>query len=230
MVLAAGRGERMRPLSDHTPKPLLEVAGLPLIVWQIQALQRAGFERLVINHAWLGEQLTAALGDGRALGVQITWSPEPQALGTAGGICKALPLLASDTFVVVSADIHTDFDYTQLHPAARRLAHADLTAGEDAHLVLVDDQRVKQDFDLQGERVCPSANPPLTYGNIGVFRSRLFDGQTTGVTADLGERLRAAVAAGQVSGQRHTGHWDNVGTPTDLARVNAGHKTPSKLS
>ena len=228
MLLAAGRGERMRPLSDVTPKPLLQVGGRPLIVWQILALRRAGFRRLVINHAWLGAQLPATLGDGRAFDVQIAWSAEATALGTAGGICQALPLLDSAVFEVVSADIHTDFDYTRLHHPAAQLAEADTPL--DAHLVLVDDRRVKQDFDLAGDRVCCAAAPQLTYGNIGVLHRRLLQGLQAGIPADLGDRLRTAASAGRVSGQRHTGQWHNVGTPADLARVNAGHETPSKLS
>jgi MurNAc alpha-1-phosphate uridylyltransferase len=216
MLLAAGRGERMRPLSDHCPKPLLAVAGRPLIVWQIEALARAGMRRLVINHAWLGDQLVAALGDGRTLGVQIRWSPEVRALGTAGGIAQALTLLEGPCFAVVSADIHTDFDYAALPALGARLApHDDL-----AHLVLVDDHRVRQDFDLHDGRVCCTASPSLTYGNIGVFQRALFDGLMPGLAADLGQRLRVAVAEGRVSGQVHRGRWDNVGCPADLRRVN----------
>jgi len=216
MLLAAGRGERMRPLSDLTPKPLLKVHEQPLIVWQIQALARAGFKRIVINHAWLGRQLEESLGDGARFGVEIVWSPETIALGTAGGIVNALSQLHGDIFLVASADIYTDFDYNTLLP------FADLQQGKDlAHLVLVDDHRVRQDFDLKQSRVVSSETPSLTYGNIGLFHRRLFDGLIAGEESDLGVRLRQAVKADQLSGQQHLGRWDNVGTPNDLDRVNA---------
>lgn len=216
MLLAAGRGERMRPLSDLTPKPLLKVHDKPLIVWQIQALARAGFKRIVINHAWLGHQLEQSLGDGARFGVEIVWSPETVALGTAGGIVKALSQLHGDIFLVASADIYTDFDYSTLLP------FADLQQGKDlAHLVLVNDQRVRQDFDLKQSRVVSSETPSLTYGNMGLFHRRLFDGLIADEASDLGVRLREAVKADQLSGQQHLGRWDNVGTPTDLDRVNA---------
>ena len=223
MLLAAGRGERMRPLSDRHPKPLLPVGGKPLIVWQIEALVRAGFRRIVINHAWLGQQLPAALGSGERFGVELVWSPEGEALGTAGGVVQALGLLRGAVFAVASADIHTDFDYGGLEvPAAGLSADGDL-----AHLVLVDDQRVRQDFDLIGDRVRPGRNPRHTYGNIGAFRRELFAGLRPGQPADLGSLLRAAVARDQVTGQRYSGRWDNVGTPQDLARVNACAQPPS---
>ena len=223
MLLAAGRGERMRPLSDRVPKPLLEVRGKALIAWQIEALARAGFRRLVINHAWLGAQLTERLGDGSAFGVELRWSAEAEALGTAGGVVQALPLLEGACFAVLSADIHTDFDYARLHGAAAALEDSD----DLAHLVLVDDRRVQQDFDLLHGRVRASAAPALTYGNIGVYRRSLFDGLRAGAPADLGSRLREAVAADRVSGERHDGRWDNVGSPADLARVNDRRQIPS---
>ncbi|MDE3009900.1 MAG: nucleotidyltransferase family protein [Pseudomonadota bacterium] len=222
MLLAAGRGERMRPLSDSTPKPLLEIAGKAMIVRQIEALAQAGVRRLVINHAWLGAQIEAALGDGRRHGVNILWSREGSALGTAGGVVQALALLQGERLLVASADIHTDYDYA-------RLAGSALPQRDDlAHLVLVDDRRVQQDFDLHDGRVRAGSAPALTYGNIGVFRRALFDGLTPGASADLGRLLRAAVAAGRVSGERHQGIWDNVGTPQDLERVNACAGMPSK--
>jgi MurNAc alpha-1-phosphate uridylyltransferase len=215
MLLAAGRGERMRPLSDTTPKPLLKVQEHSLIEWQILALASAGFKRIVINHAWLGNQIEKALGDGNSYGVEIVWSPEEVALGTAGGIVKALTKLRGDTFLVASADIFTDFDYGLLS-----VSHALINNRNLAHLILVDDHRVSQDFDLENNRVVQSEKPSLTYGNIGVYRRSFFDGLIPGQPADLGNLLRKAVQANQVSGLQHLGKWDNVGTPTDLARVN----------
>lgn len=213
MLLAAGRGERMRPLSDTIPKPLLMVGAHRLIEWQIMALANAGFTRIVINHAWLGHQIEETLEKGSAFGVEIVWSPEIHALGTAGGIVKALPLLRGEVFLIASADIFTDFDYACLQPFSDLKHHL-------AHLVLVDDHRVKQDFDLFNHQVMASEKPQLTYGNIGLFRRSLFKGLVSGQEADLGYLLRHAVQANQVSGQQHFGKWDNVGTPADLARVN----------
>lgn len=221
MLLAAGRGERMRPLTDTVPKPLLQVHGETLAGWQLRGLAAAGFRQVVANHAWLGDQLVAHLGDGSRHGVQLSWSAEVSALGTAGGVVQALTLLASPLFVVVSGDILTDFDYRRLWPAVERLAAA-RADGDCAHLVLVDDHRMKQDFSLAPDgRVIATDQPSLTYGNIGVFRRSLFDGLHPGEPADLGERLRAAVAAGRVTGEFHAGVWNNVGTPADLARLNA---------
>jgi MurNAc alpha-1-phosphate uridylyltransferase len=215
MLLAAGRGERMRPLSDTTPKPLLKVGKYSLIEWQIMALASAGFRRIVINHAWLGHQIETALGDGAAYGVEIIWSPEDVALGTAGGIVNALNKLEDHTFLVASADIFSDFDYGWL-PQMADLNETNCSA----HLVLVNDHRVKQDFDLKDGYVVSSENPSLTYGNIGLFQRSFFDGLVAGQEADLGNLLRQAVGNNQVSGQQHTGKWDNVGTPLDLERVN----------
>jgi MurNAc alpha-1-phosphate uridylyltransferase len=215
MLLAAGRGERMRPLSDKTPKPLLKVREHSLIEWQILALSKAGYKRVVINHAWLGNQIEKALGNGNNFGVEIIWSPEDVALGTAGGIVQALSKLRGDAFLVASADIYTDFDYGSLSLSNVLLNNQNL-----AHLILVDDHRVSQDFDLSNNRVIQSEKPSLTYGNIGVYRRSFFDGLIPGQSADLGNLLRKAVQADQVSGLQHLGKWDNVGTPTDLARVN----------
>ncbi len=205
----------MRPLSDTTPKPLLKVGKHSLIEWQIMALASAGFRRIVINHAWLGYQIETALGDGAAYGVEIIWSPEDVALGTAGGIVNALNKLEGHTFLVASADIFSDFDYRWL-PRITDLNATDCSA----HLVLVNDHRVKQDFDLKDGRVVCSENPSLTYGNIGLFQRSFFDGLVAGQEADLGNILRQAVGNNQVSGQQHIGKWDNVGTPLDLERVN----------
>jgi MurNAc alpha-1-phosphate uridylyltransferase len=179
-------------------------------------LKAAGISHIVINHAWLGSTLESALGSGDSWGVSIDYSPEDTALGTAGGIVKALPKLKGDAFIVVSGDIYTAFDYRPF------LARRGLLPNRDAHLVLVDDHRVHQDFDLATDgQVIENAQPSLTYGNIGLFRRTLFDGLTPGLNHDLGHLIRQAIRQERVTGERFTGRWDNVGTPADLARVNA---------
>ena len=212
MLLAAGRGERMRPLTDRTPKPLLRVGGQTLIGHHIEALARAGFRELVINHAHLGAQLVAALGDGSEYGVHIDYSPEPPgALETGGGIFNALPLLGSEPFAVINADIWTDFDFTALPRQPEGLAH----------LVLVDNPAHHQggDFALRNGRVSAERAPRLTFSGIGVYRTTLFDG-CPGGAFPLAPLLRSAMAAGQVSGERYAGAWFDIGTPERLAEVN----------
>ncbi|MGI4812943.1 MAG: N-acetylmuramate alpha-1-phosphate uridylyltransferase MurU [Janthinobacterium lividum] len=231
MIFAAGRGERMRPLTDTQPKPLLEVGGKPLIVWQIEALARAGFTRQIINHAWLGEQFEKYLGDGTRYGVTLQYSAEGQALETAGGIVQALPLIAPDGvdtwFAAVSADIHTDYDYRQLMPRI----HA-LRAGASAlamHLVLVPNPAFhpRGDFDLVHDRVhatdsaLAEAAERLTFGNIGLYHTRLFRGIVPGTRLPLGPLIQQAARAGQVSGERYDGGWDNVGTPAQLRALDS---------
>lgn|SRR5690606_5791572 len=215
MILAAGKGERMRPLTLHTPKPLLPVAGKPLIQWHIEALQRAGLNQLVINHAWLGEQLVAAFGEGAALGVRIDWSPETEPLETAGGIRRALPLLGAEPFVLVNGDIWTDFDFARLR----------LPAGKLAHLVLVDNPPFKDqgDFSLcEGAVGNPAAaaarHHALTYSGIAVLAPRLFDGLAEG-PQPLAPLLRAAAERGLVSGEYFNGSWIDVGTPERLQQA-----------
>jgi MurNAc alpha-1-phosphate uridylyltransferase len=216
MLLAAGRGERMRPLTDSTPKPLLEVGGRPLIVHAIERLRAAGMRELVINHAWLGERLHAALGDGGALGVQIAWSPEPTgALETGGGIRRALPLLGPAPFIVCNADIWCDFDFARLPREPAGLAH----------LVLVDNPvwHAGGDFVLAGTRVhdrdstpvCDADGARLTFSGIGVYRVELFDGPHPERFA-LAPLLRTAMVRAQVSGEHHDGIWCDVGTPQRL--------------
>ncbi|WP_420826820.1 N-acetylmuramate alpha-1-phosphate uridylyltransferase MurU [Chromatium okenii] len=211
MILAAGRGERMRPLTDHTPKPLLPVAGKPLIVHHIERLAAAGFRQLVINHAHLGAQIVAALGDGTAFGVQIRYSAEARALETGGGIVQALPLLGTAPFVVVNGDIWTDYDVKQL-----ALAEDDL-----AQLVLVDNppQHPAGDFRLEEGRVWADGAPRLTFSGIGLYRPALFAGCTAGASLPLAPLLRTAMAAGRVSGQWHRGRWFDIGTPERLAEL-----------
>lgn len=210
MILAAGRGERMRPLTDRIPKPLLEAGGRPLIAHHLAALARAGIREVVVNHAHLGTQIERALGDGAAWGLRIRYSPEEVALETGGGIHRALPLLGPDPFVVVNGDVWTDFDPARLH-----LADADL-----AHLVLVDNppHHPAGDFVLDGDRVRAEGGPRLTFSGIGVYRPTLFAGCVPG-RFPLAPLLRTAMAAGRVSGERHAGRWVDVGTPERLAAL-----------
>ncbi len=212
MILAAGRGERMRPLSDRTPKPLLPVAGTPLVVWHIERLARAGIHEIVINHAHLGEQIEALLDDGSAWGVAIRYSPEPAgALETAGGIANALPLLGEAPFLVVNGDIWCDIDLAALPTlAAHDLAHLVLVANPPHH--------PQGDFGLAAGRVC-GAPPRLTFAGIGLYRPELFAGLERGKPAKLAPLLQAAIAADRVSGQIHHGRWADVGTPERLAAL-----------
>jgi MurNAc alpha-1-phosphate uridylyltransferase len=221
MILAAGRGERMRPLSDACPKPLLEAGGKPLIVWQIEALARAGFRDIVVNAAHRADRLVGALGDGAALGVSLRWSLEPEAYETAGGIVTALPLLAPGPFLVVSADIHTDFDYASLLPRARAMARD--SALPRAHLVMVpaSPRHPSGDFFLADGMLRAEGGEKLVYGNIALHDTALF--------AELPPRTRIKflplwlrwISRGWVSGERYDGAWVNVGTPEDLAQLDA---------
>ncbi|MHB8355006.1 MAG: nucleotidyltransferase family protein, partial [Burkholderiales bacterium] len=166
MILAAGRGERMRPLTDIVPKPLQTVYGKPLILWQVERLAAAGFTDLIVNHAWLGQQLEAALGDGSRWGVQVRWSREGTALGTAGGVATALTQLTAPAFLLVSADIYTTYDYAQLRAPLAALIN-EPQGRTEAYLVLVKDACYPKDFSLQGGRVALAAQDAGTYGNIG---------------------------------------------------------------
>lgn len=217
MILAAGRGERMRPLTDTTPKPLLAAGGKPLIVWHVERLVRAGLRDIVINHAWLGERIEAVLGDGEAHGARIRYSPEREALNTAGGIARALPLLGEDPFAVVNGDVFTDFDFAALGATA---------VGRDgvlAHLVLVDnpEHHPGGDFVLAGAQVHDGAGGRLTFAGIGVYAPALFATIAAGTRAPLAPLLRAAMREGQVTGCHHRGVWTDVGTPERLAQLDA---------
>lgn len=212
MILAAGRGERMRPLTDHTPKPLLPVAGQPLIAWHLQALRRAGLRDIVVNTGHLGEQLPARLGDGRAWGVRIRYSPEPpEALETGGGIFQALPLLSNGPFLVINGDVWTDYPLARLPDAPAGLAH----------LVLVDNppHHAEGDFALTAAgRVLEAGTPRLTFSGVSVLRPELFAGCAPG-RFPLGPLLRRAMAADQVSGEHYRGDWRDIGTPRRLAAL-----------
>ncbi len=221
MILAAGRGERMRPLSDAVPKPLLAVGGKPLIVWQIEALARAGFRNLVINAAHLAPQLMAALADGAAFGVRIAWSLEPEPLETAGGIATAMPWLPEGPVLVVSGDIWTRFDYASL--AARVDAMARAAAPPRVHLVMVPNPpfHPSGDFALEGSQIRRTGPTMLTFGNIGVYDTALLRELPRGVRLKLLPLYHDWIARGLVSGERYDGPWANVGTPADLAALDA---------
>lgn len=226
MILAAGRGERMRPLTDAKPKPLLEAGGAPLIVHQIRSLARAGFREIAINVSHLASQLIDVLGDGRVLGVSIRWSREDEPLETAGGIATAMPLIAAGPVLIVSGDIWTAYDYAQLRAVAATMAGD--PAAARVHLVMVPNPiyHPRGDFMLlQGVsgpwRVATGAGPNLTYGNIGVYDTALFRELPRGVKLKLLPLLLEWIAAGRVSGERYDGPWENVGTPEDLARLDA---------
>ncbi len=223
MLLAAGRGERMRPLTDHTPKPLLEVGGKPLIVWHIERLARVGLTELVINHAHLGQQIETLLGDGKQFGVSIQYSDEGKALETAGGIAYALHLLGNAPFAVINSDIYCEYDFTQLPARATKLK----PNGDMAHLVLVNnpEQHPKGDFGLNNGRVTESA-PKLTFSGIGIYSPTLFQHIARGAIAPLAPLLREQIALGKISGEHYSGRWVDVGTPQRLQLLDNALRTP----
>lgn len=208
MVLAAGRGERMRPLTDTTPKPLLEIGGKPIIAHLIEQLVAAGYRGLVINHSHLGHKIEAALGDGRQFGARIAYSPEPGGgLETAGGIFRALPLIDTDPFVVVNGDIWTDFQFARLPRMLAGLAHLVLIPNPSHH--------PNGDFHLTNGAVKPRGPRMLTFSGIGVYRRALFAGCQPG-KFPLAPLLLAAMERDAVSGECHEGRWVDVGTPERL--------------
>ncbi len=245
MILAAGRGERMRPLTDHTPKPLLQAGGKPLIVWHIERLLRAGIAELVINHAHLGIQIEQALGDGSQLGAHISYSSEGTALETAGGIAYALHLLGNEPFAVINGDIYCDYDFTHLPGLARQMQDSH----DNAHLVLVDNplHHPKGDFSLHGNRITPTPpnlplsgeeqNPPLirgakllTFSGIGLYQPSLFTHIPRGSKLPLAPLLREQIALGKVSGEHHHGMWVDVGTPQRLDELDKQLRAPQNVA
>ncbi|MGF6264629.1 MurNAc alpha-1-phosphate uridylyltransferase [Paraburkholderia youngii] len=219
MIFAAGRGERMRPLTDACPKPLLEVGGKPLIVWQIERLARAGIRSIVINHAWLGAQLEAALGDGSRWQVELRYSPEHEALETAGGIAQALPLLTDDgtdhVFVAVAGDVYTDYDYAGLHAHAGALQ---ALPEPGMHLVMVPNPpfHPNGDFGLVDGVLSLDTQPRLTFGSFGLYDTRMFRDLPRGTRRALSPYYRATIARGLASGELYEGVWENVGTQAQL--------------
>ncbi|REG61028.1 MurNAc alpha-1-phosphate uridylyltransferase [Paraburkholderia sp. BL6669N2] len=223
MIFAAGRGERMRPLTDTCPKPLLDAGGKPLIVWQIERLAQAGFRTIVINHAWLGEQIEATLGDGSRWQIQLRYSAEREALETAGGIVQALPLLedegASEVFVAVSGDVYADFDYATLNAHAERLQ---ALPEPGMHLVMVPNPAFHPNGDfglVDGGELSLDAQPRFTFGNIGLYDTRMFRDLPSGTRRALTPYYRDTIARGLASGELYEGLWENVGTPAQLGEL-----------
>lgn len=231
LIFAAGLGERMRPLTEHTPKPLLPVGGKPLIAWHLEKLAAAGVHYVVINTSHLAEQFPAALGDGSRWGLRIRYAYEgPAPLETGGGMLNALPLLGPEPFLVVSGDVWCDADFAALPAEPRGLAHL-LMTGNPAH-------HPRGDFRLDAEgRLHDDGEPRLTYSGIGVFRRELLDGWREVVGAAPGAEakpprfrlrplLETAMARGLIDGSHHRGAWTDVGTPQRLAELETGLSSP----
>ncbi|AZN37543.1 N-acetylmuramate alpha-1-phosphate uridylyltransferase MurU [Iodobacter ciconiae] len=211
MILAAGRGERMRPLTDSCPKPLLEVGGTPLIVWHLRRLAAAGVTDVVINHAWLGAMIEERLGDGRSYGVNIRYSAEETALETAGGIAKALPLLGDEPFAVINGDIFTDYDFAALTVAAQNL-------GENlGHLVMVRkaDYPTGRDLaiDANGKaRLCEEGDQAMTFAGVAVYRPAFFADIAAGQAAALLPSFMRCMERSLLRAELFSGLWLDVGT------------------
>ncbi|MGH8730091.1 MAG: N-acetylmuramate alpha-1-phosphate uridylyltransferase MurU [Burkholderiales bacterium] len=219
MILAAGRGNRMRPLTDLTPKPLLVVGGKPLLFRHLEKLAHAGFETVTINHARLGEQIEAAVGDGSRWNLEVRYSAEAEALETAGGIRNALPLIGRRTFAVVNGDVYCDYDYSGLAAAVDRLADSQTLA----HLVLVDNppHHPNGDFCLEAGLVLGSGRKLLTFSGLGAYRAELFEPLARGAMHGLAPLLRSQLPKGKVTGEHYRGLWADVGTPGRLAELDA---------
>jgi len=228
-LLAAGRGERMRPLTDVLPKPLLTIQDKSLLAWHLEALAKAGTKNVVINHAWLGEKIEAALGNGREFNLNIQYSPEGIALETAGGIAKALPLLqVQDYFLVINGDV-----FCPNLPISEILDEASKLRGNStkplAHLLMVPNpaQHLNGDFFLKDSLVSPHAlvgAEKLTFSGIGIYHKDLFKDIEIGASAKLAPLLREAMAQNKVSGEKYSGPWHDVGTPQRLQELNAAYE------
>jgi len=228
-LLAAGRGERMRPLTDELPKPLLTIKNKSLLAWHMEALSAAGIQDVVINHAWLGKKIEDALGNGRQFGLNITYSPEASALETAGGIRRALPLLnPSDYFLVINGDVFSpNLPIQQLLKRASDLRS--MLKKPLAHLLMVPNpaQHPEGDFYIKGSLITNEAQDgaeKLTFSGIGLYHRDLFKGLELDVPTKLAPILREAIAKNRVSGEKYTGPWHDVGTPQRLQELNAAHE------
>jgi N-acetyl-alpha-D-muramate 1-phosphate uridylyltransferase len=232
IILAAGRGERMRPLTDFTPKPLLKVGGKPLIVWHLERLAQAGFKDIVINHAHLGEQIEQALGNGSQWGLSIQYSPEKVALETAGGIANALHLLGSDPFLVVNGDTFTEIDFKSTEIGFKSIAlqaaynqtngHAGTGhALKLAHLVLVENppQHPNGDFAIENDMLKNDGTKMLTFSGVGVYHPDLFADVTKSQAAKLAPLLRKAIDSNAATAQYYQGIWHDIGTPERLKQL-----------
>ncbi|WP_373322199.1 N-acetylmuramate alpha-1-phosphate uridylyltransferase MurU [Paraburkholderia adhaesiva] len=223
MIFAAGRGERMRPLTDTCPKPLLPVGGKPLVVWQIERLAAAGYTKIVINHAWLGAQIEAVLGDGARFGVTLHYSPEHDALETAGGIAQALPLLETGgepaVFLAVAGDVYSEFDFAHLDARAEALASQ---TEPGMHLVMVPNPTFHPggDFALGADGVLTLDGAPRdTFGSIGLYDTRMFRDLPRGTRRALTPYYRETIGQRRASGELYEGIWENVGTAAQLAAL-----------
>lgn len=219
MILAAGRGERLRPLTDTCPKPMLPAGGKPLAVWHLDRLRAAGFREIVVNHAHLGHLIEAGLGDGSRWGLSIRYSAEAEALETAGGITRALPLLGDDPFLVVNGDIFTDYPFERVATIAAQMRISSL----DAWCVLIDNpaHHPRGDFALEGGRMRHDGARRFTFSGIGVYSPRLFAAIEPGRRAPLAPLLRSAIDASRAGGEYFAGTWIDVGTAERLADLDA---------
>ena len=221
MILAAGRGERMRPYTDTVPKPLLQVGGTPLICRILQQLARSGFREVIINVSHLAAAVEAAVGDGAPHGVRVAYSREAVPLETAGGIAWALPFLGEAPFLVVNGDLFSDFDFARARGIARLLD----ARSKSAYLVLVDNppHHPQGDFSLGDDGTVGEDGPRLTFSGIGIYRPALFAHVVRGAKHALAPLLREAIGQEKVIGEHYRGRWFDVGTPERLAAVNALH-------
>lgn len=221
MILAAGMGERMRPLTNQMPKPLLEVAGKPLIVWHLEKLAKANFKEVIINHAYLGEMIEAYLSDGSKWGLKITYSREGSPLETAGGIKKALSILGDQPFLVINADIYTDFDYSKI-----KMRNLNDFKG---HLVMVQNPKHHPDGDfvLKNNQIELEGEGKLTFAGIAIYRPEIFNDISLEPVTKLAPILKKLIDARYIGGEIYQGLWFDIGTPERLMEVNFFLKRPN---